>query len=76
MMHWYPNMMGWGSGIGMILFWIVIVVLIAVLIKWILSQSGGRAEQREAPLDVLKRRYASGEIDKEEFDRKKKELES
>jgi len=28
------------------------------------------------PLDILKKRYAKNEIDKEEFDRKKKELES
>jgi putative membrane protein len=30
----------------------------------------------ETPLDILKKRYAKGEIDKEEFDRKKKDLES
>ena len=29
----------------------------------------------ETPLDILKKRYASGEIDTEEFDRKKKGLE-
>ena len=30
----------------------------------------------ETPLDILKKRYANGEIDTEEFDRKKKDLES
>jgi len=30
----------------------------------------------ETPLDILKKRYAKGEIDKEEFDRRKKDLES
>jgi putative membrane protein len=30
----------------------------------------------ETPLDILKKRYAKGDINKEEFDRKKKELES
>ena len=30
----------------------------------------------ETPLDILKQRYAKGEIDKEEFDRRKKDLKS
>ena len=32
-------------------------------------------QAQDTPLDILKRRYAKGEITKEEFDRTKKEVE-
>lgn len=76
MMHWYPDMMGWGWGIGMFIFWIVIIILIVVLVKYIATQSSGRIERNETPLEILKRRYANGEIDKEEYEQKKKDLEA
>jgi putative membrane protein len=76
MMHWYPDMMGWGGGIGMIFFWIFLVVLIVVLVKWLISQSSERVEKRDDPMDILKRRYAKGEIDKTEFEEKAKDLET
>ena len=76
MMHWYPDMMGWGGGIGMIIFWIIVIVVIVLLIKWFTSQSSERIERKESPMEILKRRYASGEIEKEEYAEKKKDLES
>ncbi len=75
MMHWYPEMMGWGEGIGMIFFWIILVVLVVVLVKWLISQSSERVEKRDDPMDILRRRYAKGEIDKTEFEEKAKDLE-
>lgn len=76
MMHWYPDMMGWGGGIGMIIFWIILIVVIVLLVKSFTSRSSERIERRESPMDILNRRYASGEIEKEEYAEKKKDLES
>lgn len=74
-MHWYPEMMGWGGGIGMVFFWIVLIVLIVVLARLFIYQSSERVDKRDDPMDILKRRYAKGEIDKTEFEEKAKDLE-
>lgn len=57
------------------IFWIAVIVGLFFLIRWIVQQSRP-AEQRhpEKPLDILKRRYAQGEIDREEFEKRKKDL--
>ena len=69
--------MGWFGGILMIVFWILIIVGLVFLIKWLI-QSTGRDKTSERggnrPLEILKERYARGEIDKAEFDSKKKDL--
>ncbi len=63
----------WFGGGFMWIFWIVLVVLVV----WILqgSSANSRSTNEESALDILKKRYAKGEIDKEEFERKRKELE-
>ena len=75
------NMMGggaWGSGmmIFMTIFWIVTFALIIVAIIYLVRQLQGggglMTTVHETPLDILKKRYAKGEIDKEEFEEKKK----
>ena len=72
---------GWGwIGLGvihMLLFWILIVLVIVALVRWL----GGASEDRLPPprsssaLDILKERYARGEIEREEFQAKKRDLE-
>lgn len=58
------------GGHFMILVLIAIVVFIALVLKGVTR--GDRVE--ENPMEIVKRRYASGEIDKEEYERLKKDL--
>ncbi|UCD83033.1 MAG: SHOCT domain-containing protein [Desulfobacterales bacterium] len=69
--------MGWFGGIIMIIFWILILVALVFLIKW-LVQSTSRNQAGPAggnrALEILKERYARGEIDKAEFEAMKTDL--
>jgi putative membrane protein len=58
-----------GGGILMFLFWGVIIGGIGLLVAGLARQGMQRVDRGESPLDILKRRYASGEIDREEFER-------
>jgi putative membrane protein len=69
----------WGfHGSGMWLGWIIgLIVVIAII--WIIIRALGRSDNSNIPggkstLDILKERYARGEIDKEEFEKRKKDL--
>jgi putative membrane protein len=73
-MHWYDHMsMGWGGGLMMV-FWIVVLVAAIFLIVKVVQKNGTNSSQAESPLDVLKKRYARGEISKEEFVERKRDL--
>lgn len=69
---------GFGSiGIGMLIlgliFWILVIIGLVLLIKYLWEGSGAK-RQMESALEILKKRYASGEITKEEFEEKKKDI--
>jgi len=65
-----------GGGILMFLFWGVIIGGIALLVAGLVRQGAQRVDRGESPLDILKRRYASGEMDRQEFERMKELLSS
>lgn len=76
----------WGSGYGwffmpimMIVFIAVTVVVIVLIVRWLggtghPSSHPGYGPPGKTPLDVLKERYARGEIDKEEFEERRRLL--
>jgi len=78
-------MMGSGgmSGAGMFfggpLMWILLIVIVVVVIAVIKmaagKSSGKTAQPEDTPLEILKKRYARGEIDETEFNQRCKKLE-
>jgi putative membrane protein len=66
----------WMAGGFMLLFWAIVIVGIIFFVRWIARQGGtaGPRMKDEGALDILKKRYARGEINKEEFEQKKKDL--
>ena len=69
MMHWGDYGMGFGFGwIFMFLFWALVIIGIIYLVK-MLSSGAGRPEHKETAEDILKKRFARGEISKEEFEK-------
>jgi putative membrane protein len=77
-------MMGWsgfgGYGMGfvgwifMLLFWGLIIVGLILVVRWLWDQGRPGTGGADSPLEILKRRYARGEISKEDFDRMKQDL--
>ena len=74
---WNNMGMGWGGGwswfgmLPMILWWVLVVVAIVVLAKWLI---GGKHEGGDRALGVLNKRYARGEIGKDEYEQIKRDL--
>ncbi len=65
---WFGPGFGW---LFMILFWVLVIAGVVALIKWLASSSTRRDE---TPLEILKTRDARGEINKEEYERMRREL--
>jgi len=71
--------MGWFGGIFMMLFWVLIIIALVFFIRWLVRTSDNRADKgmsQSRALEILKERYARGEIDTEEFEQRRRPLES
>lgn len=65
-----------GMGWGMLLFWGVVIVGVILLLRW---RSGSDSDRPPAPpnqgaLEILAQRYARGEIERDEFEQKRRDL--
>ncbi len=69
-------MMGIGMGFGMIIFWVLIIAGGVWLVQSLSHGAGSNAvtPPGESPFEILKRRYAKGEITKDQFDQMKRDL--
>ena len=72
--------MSWaGMAVLMLAFWVLIIAGIVLLI-WYVAASAGRgraapgAGAQETPLEILKKRYARGEITRDQYQEMKREL--
>jgi len=67
---------GWfGGGIFMLLFWVAIIVGVFYLVRLLINQSKATSRPPENPaLEILKQRYARGEISREEFEKMKADI--
>lgn len=75
----WRSMMHYGFGYGGMFMWIILLIVIGLLIYFMIQSQrlkGQTPTQNESYLDILKKRYAKGEINKEEFDRMKRDLEN
>ncbi len=69
--------MGWGwIGLGfvhMLLFWALVILGIVVMARW-LTQTRQGPSTRDRAMEVLRERYARGELSPEDFERMKRDL--
>jgi putative membrane protein len=72
MMNQFGNH-GWAMGWGWIIGLILLIIIIWVIVRTFNQGKMNQSESKSA-LDILKERYAKGEIDKEEFEKRKIDL--
>jgi putative membrane protein len=67
---YYIGHMGYFGGVTMIIFWGLAIWFVI----WFINQNMGKSEFKATPLQIIKRRFAEGEINKKEFESMKKEI--
>lgn len=68
------NGWGMGDGYGWIIGLIVLVAFIGVIVSIMQRRKNSDRPKYNSPLDILKTRYAKGEITKDEYDEKRKHI--
>ena len=73
----HPMMFMWGAGglvmmLMMLAVWGLIIAGLVLGVRWLVGQ--GHVGRRDEALEILRQRYARGEIDKQEFDTRKRDL--
>lgn len=69
---WMTGPWAWVFAVFAALFWLLILGTLVWLVIWLIRQTGPAG--RESPLDILKTRYARGEISRDEYERMRQEL--
>lgn len=75
----WNNMMGGQDSFGfgwifMIIYWVLIILGVIALVRYLSGTGRNNAGKNNEPLDILKKRFASGEINKKQFEEMKKDL--
>ena len=60
------------GGLWMVLWWVLVIVGTVAFVRWIGRTDSPR--QNQGALEIIKERYARGEIDQQEFQKKMREL--
>ncbi len=73
----HPMWWMWGAGgivmmLFMLLFWGLVIAALVVGIRWLVTQ--GRASGTDSAMQILRERYARGDISREEFEAKRRDL--
>lgn len=73
------GMMDGGVGIWILIsmvFWVLLIAGFVLLVVWVVQKATGigTGRREESALEILKKRYARGEISKEEYEEKKRDL--
>ncbi|HEU4367838.1 MAG TPA: SHOCT domain-containing protein [Methylomirabilota bacterium] len=71
-MSWMWGAWGLGMMVMMVVFWGLVTAGIVLAIRWLAGQ--GERSRSDRALDILRERYARGEIDKDEFEAKQRDL--
>jgi putative membrane protein len=67
--------MGWYWPVMMLLFWTAVIAVTVFIVRWlIMSARKGRGTQEESALDILKKRYARGDINEDESEKIRKDI--
>lgn len=79
MMGPYWNGGGWGwmvfGWLVMAVFWVLVIAGVVFAVRWVSGHGEwGRQDTPTAPLEILRRRYAAGELTKEQFEAMKRDV--